>query len=359
MRGFTLAEAVEPRHHNGFWSKGFTLAEVLITLGIIGVVAALTIPTLVQNYQTRAWNTAATVFERKLEEALKTMNVQQTLAGYRDTESFVNELSKHFKITKICKNDELTSCFSDKVYWGIDNEEIDVANLKTASKFGQKNWDTNVIGAQFANGTTGLIAYNPDCKQDPYSNKITGKSCLAILYDTSGHKNPNTQNKDLRSINVASLNGKNCAFELDGVCFTAPFKADEPLTKKECEEIADQGFGNKKEYCKETDYWAGAVKQCGGTDKMPTMEHLAKIANYVYNTSNIGAMDNVENLKLDNDKVAELGFTLDAGGRLFIWAGEEDVDYGARHRNFFDTSTSKYYWDLRTYNTLYAVCLAD
>lgn len=31
--------------------KGFTLAEVLITLGIIGVVAALTIPTLVKNYQ--------------------------------------------------------------------------------------------------------------------------------------------------------------------------------------------------------------------------------------------------------------------------------------------------------------------
>lgn len=33
---------------------GFTLAEVLITLGIIGVVAALTIPTLIQNYKDRA-----------------------------------------------------------------------------------------------------------------------------------------------------------------------------------------------------------------------------------------------------------------------------------------------------------------
>lgn len=29
--------------------KGFTLAEVLITLGIIGVVVAMTIPTLIQN----------------------------------------------------------------------------------------------------------------------------------------------------------------------------------------------------------------------------------------------------------------------------------------------------------------------
>ena len=29
----------------------FTLAEVLITLGVIGVVAALTLPTLIQNYE--------------------------------------------------------------------------------------------------------------------------------------------------------------------------------------------------------------------------------------------------------------------------------------------------------------------
>lgn len=37
-------------HHNKL-KNGFTLAEVLITLGIIGVVAALTIPTLIGNYQ--------------------------------------------------------------------------------------------------------------------------------------------------------------------------------------------------------------------------------------------------------------------------------------------------------------------
>lgn len=40
-------------------NRGFTLAEVLITLGIIGVVAALTIPTLIKNYQKKAATTAA------------------------------------------------------------------------------------------------------------------------------------------------------------------------------------------------------------------------------------------------------------------------------------------------------------
>ena len=35
--------------------NAFTLAEVLITLGIIGVVAALTLPSLIQNYQKQVW----------------------------------------------------------------------------------------------------------------------------------------------------------------------------------------------------------------------------------------------------------------------------------------------------------------
>ena len=37
--------------------KGFTLAEVLITLAIIGVVAALTIPAVVSNYQKQQFYT--------------------------------------------------------------------------------------------------------------------------------------------------------------------------------------------------------------------------------------------------------------------------------------------------------------
>ena len=37
--------------------KGFTLSEVLVTVGIIGVVAALTMPTLVNNHQRKVYVT--------------------------------------------------------------------------------------------------------------------------------------------------------------------------------------------------------------------------------------------------------------------------------------------------------------
>ncbi len=51
----------------------FTLAEVLITLGIIGIVAALTIPTLVQNYKRH-------VVETKLRKFYTTINQAVTLS---------------------------------------------------------------------------------------------------------------------------------------------------------------------------------------------------------------------------------------------------------------------------------------
>lgn len=38
--------------------KGFTLAEILITLGVIGVVAALTLPSLVNKFKVKQLQTA-------------------------------------------------------------------------------------------------------------------------------------------------------------------------------------------------------------------------------------------------------------------------------------------------------------
>ena len=336
-------------------SKGFTLAEIVITLAIIGIVAAMTIQTLIANYQERAWNTSAEVFVRKLEEALKTMNTQQTLAGYSNTADFVAALGKHFKITRVCQNDDIMSCFEDKVIWG--NEEVDMTKIKNASNFGQDDWDTELIGVQFANGTTGIIAYNPECKEDPYTNQFTGTSCLAILYDTTGFKTPNTQHKDLRGINVLSLGGSNCAFEINGTCFTAPF-FPEPLTEAECEEEVAKGDLGIENCYWDNDYWAGAVKACGGVNKMPTMAQLADIANYVYNTSGIGAKTNYSGF-LDYDKAAELGFIASSGYTFCVWSGE--VYSRGEETNARCFGPTEAYWGnfANRSSTRQAVCLGD
>jgi prepilin-type N-terminal cleavage/methylation domain-containing protein len=53
--------------------KAFTLAEVLITLGIIGVVAAITLPTLIQNYKKQVYVNQLKKSVSTIEQGLKKM----------------------------------------------------------------------------------------------------------------------------------------------------------------------------------------------------------------------------------------------------------------------------------------------
>ena len=343
----------------------FTLAEVLITLAIIGIVAALTIPTLIQNYQERAWNTASQVFQRKLGEALRVMNVQGTLAGYTTTEAFVDELSKHIKITRICDNDDITTCFADTVTWG--DEEVDMSKIKKAKNFGQEDWDTNTVAVQFANGVNGVIAYNPDCRQNQFSNDVItvgetgiGTDCLAILYDVDGFKNPNTQQKDLRGLNVASLGGSNCAIELsDGTCFTAPFKPT-PLTLAECE--AQKGELGISECCPDSfcygkDYWAGAVKACKDMgSSLPSQEQLDQLARDLYPGTEITTGSSYG--ARANDLAVSMGFISSPDSAFFLWSSEEYSNYFAYYRNFYFTYTRRSHYD-RDNSYSSAVCLAE
>ena len=337
---------------------------MLITLAIIGIVAALTIPTLVQNYQTKAWNTASQVFQRKLGEALRVMNVQGTLAGYTTTEAFVDELSKHIKITRICDNDDITTCFSDTVTWG--DEEVDMSKIKKAKNFGQNDWDTNTVAVQFANGVNGIIAYNPSCTQNQFSNnEITinengiGTDCLAILYDVDGFKNPNTEGKDLKNLNVTSL-GSNCVIELsDGTCFTAPFTPT-AMSLSDCE--AQKGELGISECYKAADYWAGAVKTCHDMgSSLPSQEQLDQLARDLYPGTTISStlFENSTGNR-NNVKAAEWGFIASPSFSAFwLWSSEEYDKRHAYSRDFYSANTYRNR-NTRNYSSvIQAVCLAD
>ena len=293
------------------------------------------------------------------------MNVQGTLAGYTTTEAFVDELSKHIKITRICDNDDITTCFADKVTWGTENEEVEMADVKRASHFGQDSWGTNTVGVQFANGVNGVIAYNPTetCKQDPYSNQITGTSCLAILYDVDGFKNPNTQNKDLRSINVSSLGGSSCSFEVGGICFGTPFQPT-ALTAADCN-------ANKEKYGIQTcrtkdDYWGGAMKACAEQGKrLPNDSELTTLANDLYGETISGGDDEYVDATMNTDKASSYGIPLtDFGGGVSgfaLWSGQETDARSAHLRDFYSVYT---HWSSYAYRgssgpSLWAVCVGE
>ena len=101
----------------------FTLAEVLITLAIIGVVAAMTIPTLVVNYQKKATATKVRKAYSELAQALKmaqaehgdpnTWQVIKYSDSAENSEWFVDTyLRPYLKIARDCGtgNEAKTNC---------------------------------------------------------------------------------------------------------------------------------------------------------------------------------------------------------------------------------------------------------
>ena len=263
------------------------MAEVLITLAIIGVVAALTIPPLIKNHNQKAWLTAQDVFTKRLEVATRQMNTEEKLAGYDSTMDFVNELKKYIKITRICDSDEITKCFAKEVIWSDGEEPVDMSTIRDAASLGQEDWDTDTVAVQFANGVNAIIAYNPNATQDPYNNQFSATSnSMAILYDVSGNKNPNTNGKDIGKINVEQLTGCMIPELKDTMCITQILGPENggysPMTLEECNQAVSEGKLGITACSYGTDYWAGAVRACGGVQNMPTQAQLTALAEYIY-----------------------------------------------------------------------------
>ena len=327
--------------------KAFTLAEVLITISIIGVVAAMTLPNLIADIQNRDWNTADSVFIKRLEQSLKVMNTQSVLSGYSSTEEFANELKKHFKIANVCDNENLEKCFNN-TFFSSKKNPINTSAFKTSKDFAVEDWGTNVVGVQFGNGVTGLMAYNPKCEENPNSNEVAVLNCIALLYDVNGFTKPNQMTKDLRTTaNVGD--GFTDPLVINGVKITKVIKAaDIPPVKydngtwPDCDTFKSK-YGIKA--CRfQGDYYAGAVAACGGVHNMPTIKELAMIAQDLYNYPSIVETGNYSG-EIDSKKRDELvGYGFPEGD--FTLIGDEDPDgmqngaaYYYRVRSFKENET--------------------
>ena len=85
----------------------FTLAEVLITLGIIGVVAALTIPGLITRYKAHQLRTQFLKSYSTVQQAFKQMeaddvSLNQSDYGSNDGIKFYEVFARYVKPAKLC-----------------------------------------------------------------------------------------------------------------------------------------------------------------------------------------------------------------------------------------------------------------
>ena len=262
-------------------------------------------------------------------------------------------MKKYIKITRVCDNSNITKCFNKEVIWNEGEDPIDMSTIKNAASLGQDDWDTDTVAVQFANGVNAIIAYNPNTTQDPFNNTFAATAAsMAILYDVSGNKNPNMNGKDIaHNTNVTQLAGvTGCLLPEEelGFCISQILGPQNggysPMTYAECTEAKDKGEIEVQScyngsYPK--DYWAGAVRACGGTSNMPTQEQLTELAKYVYETDSINSIGWTYNLVLETTKASQFLSASPYSDYFYVWSGQEDSQLDA---NFC------------IFNSIYTVC---
>lgn len=168
--------------------NGFTLAEVLITLSIIGVVAALTIPSLTRNFQETQYKTSFKKIYSDIAQA--TPMVKQEYGSITDAAGTVVAVQPDNLKTAFCHYLKCTkqfdwhsegSCAPTKIY------ELDGEDTGT--------YLTEVPCAILANGATILFGWHDTLERSRRFN-----------IDVNGLKGPNTIGLDIFMVQFTGTN---------------------------------------------------------------------------------------------------------------------------------------------------------
>ena len=168
--------------------NAFTLAEVLITLGIIGVVAAMTMPTLLNSTQGAQYRTAykkalsvlsqAVVLNVALDDYdLSQASVTDTTKKTDGTSASVyNLFNNRMNVARVCDGE----CDSSNDRWAANNE----ANIKFGQDGNYTFFFNDGITLTFATGAANCTEGN--------ATDGEGTVCLGAI-DVNGAKNPNRE----------------------------------------------------------------------------------------------------------------------------------------------------------------------
>lgn len=189
------------------YNQAFTLAEILITLGIIGVVAAMTIPTLIGNAE------KSSILSKVEKDYSMLSQVSMSLANENggtleniftaDPNLMYTQYLEKFKTVKSCSN--TSGCFP----LGIDYHNIQGSDI-----WGQPI-DSNATLYKFilADGNLFFIwDGSAGCK---WTEGNLTNLCADVGFDINGNKGPNVAGKDLFEFYI-NKDGKVFPFGAEG-----------------------------------------------------------------------------------------------------------------------------------------------
>ena len=191
--------------------SAFTLSEAILALAIMGVLAALVMPSLFSSVQKIVLNNSEKVNSQKLSNGMTLLSIKEPRIAYNSSEAFVNDLKKYVQISKVCNSENLSQCWPYEKLKLSDGTEYSISSAKegkTVFLTGDTDQDGNAAeysddNAAFVlnNGVVVLLNYNKKCSASSNQNK----NCYVAAMELNGDKAPNTIGKDIVLINTNSF----------------------------------------------------------------------------------------------------------------------------------------------------------
>jgi len=176
--------------------NGFTLAEVLITLGIIGIVAALTIPSLINNYQKR-------VIESRLKEDYSILTqvmrraqnddvpfddyISQSLSGNKKW--FETFIIPYMKIGRIC--------YAEAGCWHNKGATRNLAGNTIYANHNEIGIGQKPVTIRLTNGSNLNFDWYSSGSMKTYFGIDVTQTAMIIFIDANGDSPPNIIGKDI------------------------------------------------------------------------------------------------------------------------------------------------------------------
>ena len=171
-------------HHKN--KKAFTLAEVLITLGIIGIVAAMTLPALISLYQKK-------IVETRLEHtySLVSQALKLAEADYGDSQYWMRDSAG-----PVADNDGLHNVM-DTFFQTYLTPYLKGSDYSTIDGYGLFKYGYNIRGFSKAQVNKIIRLDNGVFLFGNVGIGRQGVICVTILVDVNGPKPPNVEGRDL------------------------------------------------------------------------------------------------------------------------------------------------------------------
>lgn len=191
--------------------SGFTLAEVLITLGIIGVVAALTTPALVTQSRNQANAAKLAVAVSNLENAFHNAiltegvdNLNQTqmftaLNGQADRAGFVGQLKRYLNVSDFDVNQTARQFYAQQGVGGAHRMTANGGRNAAIANDAQLDGNMTVETKQGSVVFVGASSPNAGLTAEQVATRGGGlsQSSASIVIDVNGTSAPNTFGRDI------------------------------------------------------------------------------------------------------------------------------------------------------------------